>query len=115
MAGVRRYLMGDYYPLTPYSIDSDIWMAWQFNRPRQGDGVIQVFRRDYSTRTAQRLHLRGLQPDMLYELKDADTSGSHALDRPRPDERRAGRSAAIRARGGDHYLSAHSPFLIQAT
>ncbi|HWE64027.1 MAG TPA: glycoside hydrolase family 36 protein, partial [Chloroflexota bacterium] len=42
-------LLGDYYPLTPYSIDTNIWMAWQFDRPEAGTGVVQAFRRDTST------------------------------------------------------------------
>ncbi|HOX37547.1 MAG TPA: alpha-galactosidase, partial [Candidatus Brocadiia bacterium] len=24
---------GDYYPLTTYSVENDVWMAWQFDRP----------------------------------------------------------------------------------
>ena len=32
MAG---YMMGDYYPLTPYSLGGDRWIAWQFNCPEE--------------------------------------------------------------------------------
>jgi alpha-galactosidase len=39
-------LYGDYYPLTPYNRQTDQWIAWQFNQPDQGDGMIQAFRRD---------------------------------------------------------------------
>ena len=38
-------MLGDYYPLTPYSLANDAWIGWQFDRPETGDGMIQVFRR----------------------------------------------------------------------
>lgn len=28
--------LGDYYPLTAYSSNASVWMAWQFNRMRRG-------------------------------------------------------------------------------
>ena len=42
---VAPYFSGDYYPLTPYSLDDTAWMAWQFDRPDLGEGVVQAFRR----------------------------------------------------------------------
>ncbi len=45
-----EYYYGDYYPLTSYSLKNDVWMAWQFNCPEQGAGMVQAFRRaDSST------------------------------------------------------------------
>ena len=35
---------GDFYPLTPWTYAIDTWMAWQFDRPEAGRGVIQAFR-----------------------------------------------------------------------
>jgi alpha-galactosidase len=64
---------GDYYPLTPYSRDEQNWMAWQFHRPEQGDGLIQVFRRADSPIEAASFPLRGLDPAATYELHDYDT------------------------------------------
>ena len=63
---------GDYYPLTPYSRKNDVWMAWQFNLPRRGAGVVQVFRRGASPREKAQLKLRGLEPDARYRLTDLD-------------------------------------------
>ena len=40
---VTDYFSGDYYPLTRYSLDNAVWMAWQFDRPEIGEGVVQVF------------------------------------------------------------------------
>ena len=42
------YMLGDYYPLTPYSLAEDGWMAWQFDRPDLGEGMVQAFRRAQS-------------------------------------------------------------------
>ena len=66
---------GDYYPLTPYSLDAGQWMAWQFNRPDAGDGFVQAFRRDTCVFTAAHLPLRGLDPDATYRVKDYDVEG----------------------------------------
>lgn len=65
-------LLGDYYPLLPYSINLDVWNAWQFNRPGTGTGVVQAFRRDYSTVSALRLPLRGLDPAATYLVRNVD-------------------------------------------
>jgi hypothetical protein len=66
---------GDYYPLTPYSLTNTVWMAWQFDRPEQGDGVIQSFRRGKSDETTRTFHLRGLDPSAYYELRNFDLKG----------------------------------------
>ncbi len=72
-------LLGDYYPLTPYSLGTDVWMAWQFDRPEAGTGLVQAFRRDDSTIASQRFRLRGLNATAVYELKNFDMAGvTHA-------------------------------------
>ncbi len=65
-------LLGDYYPLTPYTLDMDSWMAWQFDQPEAGTGVVQAFRRDYSKSAAARYKLRGLDSAATYEIKNFD-------------------------------------------
>jgi alpha-galactosidase len=84
---VRPYYYGDYYPLLPCSENSDCatdprlersaafeWAAWQFNRPEEGDGMVQAFRRDQSDQPSQNLPLRGLDPAATYEIRDLDTT-----------------------------------------
>jgi alpha-galactosidase len=72
-------LLGDYYPLTPYSLDMNRWMAWQFHRPEAGTGIVQAFRRDYSPVASMRFQLRGLLAGATYELRDFDRPGvTHA-------------------------------------
>jgi alpha-galactosidase len=69
---VAGCMLGDYYPLTPYSLDSDRWIAWQFDRPEQSDGMIQAFRRAESVYESIRVKLRGLEPDAVYIVKNLD-------------------------------------------
>ncbi len=64
---------GDYYPLTPYSLDKATWIAWQFDRPSEGKGMIQAFRRDDNPDATITLKLRGLGPKTKYTVKDIDT------------------------------------------
>jgi alpha-galactosidase len=82
---VRPYYYGDYYPLLPCSLNSDCatdpttersaafeWAAWQFNRPEQGDGMVQTFRRDKNAEPSKNLPLRGLDPSAIYDVTDLD-------------------------------------------
>ena len=69
---------GDFYPLTPWSRDPSVWMAWQFDRPESGQGAVQVFRRDQSFYESARLKLRGLEPGAHYRITNLDTSEAKA-------------------------------------
>jgi alpha-galactosidase len=89
---VRPYYYGDYYPLLPCSANSDCatdpskersaafeWAAWQFNRPEQGDGMVQAFRRDQDQEPAQNLRLRGLDPAAMYEVTNLDAKSPNTI------------------------------------
>lgn len=65
---------GDYYPLSGYSIQNDVWMAWQFNLPEKAKGFFQAFRRGDCNEASFTLKLRGLRPDRDYVVQDIDTS-----------------------------------------
>ncbi len=82
---VRPLYYGDYYPMLPCSENSDCktdpskelsaafeWAAWQFNRPEEGDGMVQAFRREENGEAAKTLPLRGLDPAATYEVTDLD-------------------------------------------
>ena len=69
---VAPNFLGDYYPLTPYSRATDAWMAWQFDRPEVGEGVVQAFRRPACGKDSLQVRLHGLDPEATYEVKDAD-------------------------------------------
>ena len=60
------------HPLTPHSISLDNWIAWQFNRPEQGDGMIQAFRRDENPSEALQAKLQGLEPEAVYSITNLD-------------------------------------------
>lgn len=69
---VRPYLSADFYPLTEVSDHTDVWCANQFHRPGEGDGVLQVFRREDAPYETARFYLRGLKPEADYTFTDAD-------------------------------------------
>lgn len=69
---VADTFLGDYYPLTEYSLDDTRWMAWQFHRPETDTGIVQVFRRGETVEASLCCRLQGLTPDAIYELTDFD-------------------------------------------
>ncbi len=82
---------GDFYPLTPYSLDNSAWIAWQFDRPEAGEGMVQAFRRAASVYRGVDLALRGLDRAARYTVTDLDTpdnpcemSGAELLDKGLP-------------------------------
>ncbi len=77
--GIRKFYYGDYYPLTSYSQDKRSWMAWQFNVPEDGEGMIQVFRREESPYESARLHLHDLAPETRYLVKDMDADATREM------------------------------------
>ena len=89
---VAPYFLGDYYPLTDYSLDNTVWMAWQFDCPENGEGMVQAFRREKCAEKEITLRLRGLQPDASYSVTDIDRqeprsiSGRELMDNGLPME-----------------------------
>ncbi len=71
--------LGDYYPLTPYSLDNNSWLGWQFDRPDLGRGMVQVFRRGESIYKAADLRLYGLDPDARYKVRNVDAPEAEIL------------------------------------
>ena len=78
---VKPYYTADYYPLT--GVDSTTaanrWLAYQLNRTSDGTGVILAFRRPESTDSTVTVRLRGLDNNLQYELKNADTGSKTVL------------------------------------
>jgi alpha-galactosidase len=70
------YYFGDYYPLTAYNLDATAWIAWQFDVPEKGEGMVQAFRRAESVYEAARFPLRGLDPEADYVLTNLDSGDS---------------------------------------
>lgn len=70
---------GDYYPLTPFSIAADTWIAWQFDRPDLGEGMVQAFRRPESGFAVIGFQLKGLDPSATYAVTNVDVPGSKKM------------------------------------
>jgi alpha-galactosidase len=73
---IAPYMLCDYYPLTPYTLELDQWIAWQFNRPEQSEGVVQAFRRGKNQEPARTFRLYGLDPATRYKITNLDGEGS---------------------------------------
>ncbi|QGQ94286.1 hypothetical protein EHS13_04880 [Paenibacillus psychroresistens] len=72
-------MLGDFYPLTPYSLQLDQWIGWQFNRPENGDGFLQVFRRMDNKEASRKMQLKGLDPFAIYLVMDMGDSVSLSI------------------------------------
>jgi alpha-galactosidase len=73
---IAPYLMGDYFPLTPYSREHDQWIAWQFHRHELDGGAVQAFRRKANQTASMTFRLHGLDPAAQYEATNFDIEGS---------------------------------------
>jgi alpha-galactosidase len=71
---VANYYLGDFFPLTAYSTSDDVWMAWQFDRPDLGEGMVQAFRRPQCIYEVARIPLQSLDNTATYSLRSLDTS-----------------------------------------
>jgi alpha-galactosidase len=69
-------LYSDFYPLTEYSLEDDVWMALQYDRPASGTGVVLVFRRPKSKAATMHIKLQGLDAGTHYRIDNFDLSGS---------------------------------------
>jgi len=69
---IAPFYLADYYPLTPYSLDPKLWMAWQFDRPETGEGIVQAFRRKEAPEASANFKLQGLDAKATYEVENLD-------------------------------------------
>jgi len=70
---------GHYYPLTSYSQEQDVWLAFQFNRSDSGAGHVQAFRRKDCFYESARLKLQGLDADSQYVVRDFDSEDTKTV------------------------------------
>ncbi|MDE0297297.1 MAG: alpha-galactosidase [Candidatus Poribacteria bacterium] len=76
---IRPFFYGDYYPLTSYSTNYDVWVAFQFHREDLRQGIVLAFRRPRSPYLSARLRLEGLDPKSVYKLKFEDSGDEEAV------------------------------------
>jgi alpha-galactosidase len=62
----QPYFTGDYYPLTPWTMAPDQWMAYQFHRPDLDAGIVLAFRHAQSAQVSLRAQLRGIDRKGAY-------------------------------------------------
>jgi len=72
MHRVRPYFAGDVYHLTPPVKDDTAWCAVQWDRPEEGDGMVQVFKRKNSPYPEAYLPMRRIDPSKVYLFTDID-------------------------------------------
>lgn len=81
---IRKFLVKDYYPLTPQPRDIYAWEAWQFHAPDSDEGFVQVFRVE-SAKGSRHFALKALDPRASYQFSDPysgkmfQTSGAIAI------------------------------------
>jgi alpha-galactosidase len=73
---VAGHFLGDFYPLTPYSVADNVWMAFQFDSRNGDEGIVQAFRRAKCSQDSIRVGLRGLDPNAVYVLSNPDVAGA---------------------------------------
>jgi alpha-galactosidase len=72
-------LYSDFYPLTEFSLEDDVWMAFQFDRPAAGSGVVLVFRRPGAREATKQLALQGLDAGEMYRIDNFDERGTKVV------------------------------------
>lgn len=71
---VRECFSGDYYCLDAFHAGVGAWTLMQFDRPDLGRGVVEAFRGEASFYNSADIRLRGLEPEAVYEVEDADNA-----------------------------------------
>lgn len=67
---VAELFLGDFYPLTPWTLDKKEWIGFQFDKPEAGRGFVQVFRRPENPQDSILVKLHGLDLGSTYHLRD---------------------------------------------
>ncbi|HPS53997.1 MAG TPA: alpha-galactosidase, partial [Sedimentisphaerales bacterium] len=68
---LRKYLLGNFYPLSMASISARDWCVYQYHRPDEGDGVVFAFRRHESPYAAYAVVLRDIDENADYVVTEA--------------------------------------------
>ena len=68
----RPLFYGDFWPLTPYTLSERDWIAWQFDRPDMGKGLVFAFRRSNMAEKEIKLLLKGIKKEQKYKVHFVD-------------------------------------------
>lgn len=67
---VRKYMTGNYYPLTYGGLDTERYLAMQFDQ--KGEGMALIYKRENVEDNTYHLVLNGLESKAVYEVYDYD-------------------------------------------
>ena len=73
MMKVRKLFKGDYYQLTPVTLDDRDWFAYRLHMPETGEGAVLSFRRGNCPVNSANYLLSDLCPDTEYLFEDMYT------------------------------------------
>ena len=99
-------LYSDFYPLTEYSLENDVWMAFQFDRPAAGSGVVLAFRRPHARTATMRFTLHGLDAGTAVQDRQLRPEWHGTVVRKEPDAAGPGDFAFGRASLGHRAVRA---------
>lgn len=68
---VRKYMVGNYYPLDNGGLDTEKYLAMQFDNNAQS-GTALIYKRENVSESTYMLKLSGLKADKMYEYYDYD-------------------------------------------
>jgi len=70
---IRKYWLGDFYPLSDVTTSPRDWCVMQYHRPEQDDGIVVAFRRHLSPYSGYDCSLREIDPEATYEVTQYHT------------------------------------------
>jgi len=76
---VSFLLNGDYYALTPFSKSPERWVAWQFDMPVKGEGLLQGIRLAACPDETLTIHPQRLAAEADYVLDNPETGENREL------------------------------------
>ena len=68
---IRKHMVGNYYPLACGKLDTEKYLAMQFDTDAK-EGMALIYKRENVKENTYRLVLNGLESDTLYEIYDYD-------------------------------------------
>ncbi|MBO5250711.1 MAG: alpha-galactosidase [Bacteroidaceae bacterium] len=70
---VKDCYNGDYFPLTPYSLELDVWCCYQLYKKETDKGFIMAFRRDQAKENTCTVSLGDIDASAVYRFENFDT------------------------------------------
>ncbi len=72
-------LNGDYYEHSPYHKSTHEWVAWQFDAPEAGNGLLQAIRMPAAEAATLTLHPAGIDGAAVYQFDNPETGESREV------------------------------------